>query len=73
MKHRERYYTTEQEFYTLLKEILRHKGVTQRKMAADLNCSTQHLSRVLAGKGRMSANMLFRIIQYLDVEIVFLP
>lgn len=73
MTERKRYYTTEKEVYRLLQEITKSRGITQRQMAEDLGCTQKHLSHVFRGHGRLSVNMLFRIIQYLQVELILLP
>lgn len=70
---RERHYATEKEVYRLLQEIAKDRRITQKKMAADLGCTQKHLSHVFRGHGRFSVEMLFRIIQYLNVELILLP
>ena len=55
-----------------LKEIRKSKGISQLKMAIDLNTSQNTISRYETGNREPCINDLIKIADYLDVSIDYL-
>lgn len=50
-------------------EIRRRKGISQTKLAKELNVDRTHLSKVETGKVHPSTRLLERIAAYLEVSM----
>ncbi len=59
-------------FWVRLKEIRKKKGISQIKMAIDLNTNQNTISRYENGKREPSISDLIRIADYFDVSIDYL-
>lgn len=55
-----------------LKEIRKSKGISQLKMAMDLNTNQNTISRYETGKREPGINELIKIADYLNVSIDYL-
>ena len=55
-----------------LKEIRKSKGISQLKMAMDLNTNQNTISRYETGKREPGINELMKIADYLNVSIDYL-
>ncbi len=51
-----------------IREIRENKGISQKTLAAWLNCTQDHLSRVEYGTGRMSLYQLIQFCKQLKVS-----
>lgn len=54
--------------YTKFATHLENSGILPIKVAADLNISRSHLSRVLAGKRELSESLRAKLNTYLSTE-----
>lgn len=55
-----------------LKELRKKKGVSQIKLALDLNTTQNSISRYETGERQLSYDMLIAIADYFDVSIDYL-
>ena len=55
-----------------LKEIRKSKGISQLKMAVDLNTNQNTISRYETGAREPSINELIKIADYLNVSVDYL-
>lgn len=58
--------------FVRLKEIRKSKGITQLKMAMDLNTNQNTISRYETGEREPSINELIKIADYFNVSIDYL-
>ena len=47
------------------KQIIKDKGIKKKKVAQEIGCTPEHLSRVLCGKLPMSIDLELRLKKYL--------
>ena len=55
-----------------LKELRKEKGITQQKLALDLNTSQNSISRYESGLRPLDANMLMKIADYFNVSVDYI-
>jgi plasmid maintenance system antidote protein VapI len=58
-----------EEVIEMIRNRLRENGQTQRTMAAHLGFTTKHMSQLLTGKATISVPLLFRMLDYIRVEV----
>ena len=54
-----------------IKELLKERGITQKKLASELDITPEHLTRCLT-KGKISKTWLLAIARYLDISTSYL-
>lgn len=55
-----------------LKELRKEKGITQQKLALDLNTTQNSISRYESGLRPLDANMLIKIADYFNVSVDYI-
>lgn len=55
-----------------LKELRKEKGITQQKLALDLNTTQNSISRYESGLRPLDANMLVKIADYFNVSVDYI-
>ncbi|MBQ3523233.1 MAG: helix-turn-helix transcriptional regulator [Clostridia bacterium] len=55
-----------------LKELRKEKGITQQKLALDLNTTQNSISRYESGLRPLDANMLMKIADYFNVSVDYI-
>ena len=55
-----------------LRQLMKEKGVSQQKVAADLHIGQATISRYLKGKGRPNKNIVMSLAVYFDVHVIWL-
>ena len=55
-----------------LKELRKEKGITQQKLALDLNTTQNSISRYESGLRPLHANMLMKIADYFNVSVDYI-
>lgn len=55
-----------------LKELRKEKGITQQKLALDLNTTQNSISRYESGLRPLDANMLIKIADYFSVSVDYI-
>lgn len=56
-----------------MREVIRSSSTTRYRMAKDLGVSQAQLSRFMAGDRALSVELLERLADYLNLEIVIRP
>lgn len=64
---------TPEDLAPLIRATLRAKRLTQTAMAEHLGISQKHVSLVLQGKAGLSMDLLFRMLEYLQLPVVLVP
>ena len=65
-------YFDQKEFGRRLKEIRRDKGITQEKLAQEMNVSWNHISKLERGTRSCSLDLLIAISKYFGVSTDYL-
>ena len=65
-------YFDQKEFGMRLKEIRRDKGITQEKLAQEMNVSWNHISKLERGTRSCSLDLLITISKYFGVSTDYL-
>ena len=58
---------------TILREGLDESGKTQKQLAGHMGFSTKHMNQILMGKAGLSLPHLFSILEYIGLDLAFLP
>ena len=65
-------YFDQKEFGMRLKEIRRNKGITQEKLAQEMNVSWNHISKLERGTRSCSLDLLIAVPKYFGVSTDYL-
>lgn len=59
-----------QKIALLMLDKMEQKGLTQKQLAEQMNCSQQYVSKILKGKENLSLETLSKIESALDIQIL---
>lgn len=61
------------EVIMIIRDSLHANGQTQKMMARHLGFTTKHMSQILTGKAGTTVPLLFRMLDYVGVNLVINP